>query len=104
MTRRPRTDGGGDSSRPKSARDAYDIGADERPSEAVVRAVSTFLDTPPLDLDPLYDAIDPAHLDGLFDGDGSFRTATSIAFSYEGYEVTVTGDAVSLREADEVAR
>ena len=73
-----------------------------------MRAVATFLDTSPLDLDPLYDAIDPAHLDGIFETDGtsartdgtSARTDGSVAFAFDDCRVTVTHDEIRVRDID----
>jgi len=47
------------------------------------------------DLAPLYDAVDPEALDRLFDDrfSGSERT---VSFEYEGYNVTVSDNAVTL--------
>jgi len=53
----------------------------------------------PADLDPpLYEAVDPAALDSLFDAVGDDRAANnSVTFQYAGHEVTVGPDgAVSL--------
>jgi hypothetical protein len=80
----------------------YDIDPDESPSEAVVRAVAALTDARPLDLEPLYDAVDPDHLDGLFGraGDDTARTEHSITFTYGGREITVTRETVFVRDTD----
>ncbi len=80
----------------------YDISSDERPSEAVVYAVATLTETSPLDLSPLYDAIDPDHLDGLIE---RWATETgdeqSLSFSYNGCTVTIDGESVQVQRNEE---
>lgn len=62
-----------------------------RPSTAIVEAVGTITDTDPIELDPLGDAIDPDHLDGLFDSPSSSeREHVSVSFSYADYRITVS--------------
>lgn len=58
---------------------------DSPPSETVVQAIADAEDTTPLELSPLYEAIDPDALNTLFQG----RTAGRVTFDYEGYTVTV---------------
>ena len=70
----------------------HDIEEDERRSEAVVRAVSRLTQTPILDLDPLFDTIDPHYVDGLF----SEGKETSISFRYAGCRVSVTQHTVRV--------
>ncbi len=79
-----------------------EIGEDDRPSEVVVRAVATLTDTEILDLDPLYDTIDPEHVNELIDGRSeSAIEDSSISFRYNGCLVTVTRSDVHVRaEAD----
>jgi hypothetical protein len=57
-------------------------------SERIVWTVATAADRDPLELPPLYDAIDPDALDALVDrmSDGT------VSFAYAGYEVTVRSD------------
>ncbi|RZH68779.1 HalOD1 output domain-containing protein [Natrinema altunense] len=68
--------------------------ADERPSTAVVTAVAVFRDVPPIELSPLYDAVDPDALDAVVehaqrvDEGGTHR----VWFTYEGAEVGVRSD------------
>lgn len=76
----------------------YSLDQNECPSEAVVRAVASLTGTPILDLEPLYEVIDPDHLDGLF---GQSRGAeylqnSSVSFSYNECTVIVTPDAVHV--------
>lgn len=71
-----------------------DIGPDESPSDAVLSTVSAFSDTPVVELDPLYLAIDPEAMDSVLEtaSDGS------ISFSYHGFEITVTNGEVILED------
>lgn len=79
----------------------YTLDEDERPSEAVVRAVASLTDTRVLDLDPLYDMIDIDHLNGLFgeSGESELLADSSVTFQFNGCEVTVTPDIVYVRES-----
>lgn len=70
---------------------------DEPPSVAVVRAVASLTNTPVLDLEPLYDVVDPDHLDGLFGGDAALE-GSSVALAFNGCRVTVTEDCVFVEE------
>ncbi|MDS0477867.1 HalOD1 output domain-containing protein [Natrinema sp. 1APR25-10V2] len=72
-----------------------DIGSDElsietpaSPSSTVVMGVAERERTSPLEIEPLYETIDPDALDRLFPNDGSVR----ITFEYSGYLVTVHGN------------
>lgn len=103
MTEPPTTDGGNRSDGPgRSHRLRYDIDGDESPSEAVVRVVAALTDTSPLELDPLYYAVDPDHLDGIFGRttDGTVRAESSFTFAFNGCEVTLTHDEVRVRGSD----
>lgn len=85
-----------------SAREAaieYEIDDDEPPSTAVVRAVASLTDTPVLDLEPLYDVVDPDHLDGLLGGDGALEES-SVTLAFSGCRVTVTQDGVRVGRRD----
>ncbi|MDR9431077.1 MAG: HalOD1 output domain-containing protein [Natronomonas sp.] len=57
-------------------------------SERIVRTVATEADSDPVELPPLYDAIDPDALDALVDR----MSNGTVSFAYAGYEVTVRGD------------
>jgi len=61
------------------------------PSEAVVEALADAKGVDPLELEPLYEVIDPDALDALFDprGDGD-RRAGRVEFRTSGYRVEVT--------------
>jgi hypothetical protein len=58
------------------------------PSMAIVEAMSTILDTPPTELDPLVETVDPMALDRLVNGaaDGNDRT---LEFHYLDRRLTV---------------
>ena len=75
----------------------YIVNEDERPSGAVIQAISTLTDTPTLDMDPLFDAIDPDHLDGIFTDRSNIRQERELSFYYHGCHVTVTRDSVCVR-------
>ncbi|WP_246998112.1 HalOD1 output domain-containing protein [Halosolutus gelatinilyticus] len=100
MTRIPYTDGGSDfdASDPTSELSAAP-GEDETPSIVVVRAVATLTNTSPIDLDPLYHAIDPDHLDRVVQSADESAVRMEISFRYQGCEVTVTEDEIRVRTA-----
>ena len=76
----------------------YEIGEDDQPSKVVVRAVATLTNTEILDLDPLYDTIDPTHVDKLNDVRGeSAIEDSSVSFRYNGCLVTVNQSTVHVR-------
>lgn len=81
----------------QSADLTYTLDEDERLSEAVVRAVASLTDTPIIDLDPLYDVVDPEHLNGLFE-ETDLRQQSSVTFRFNRCTVTVTPDTVHVRE------
>ena len=64
------------------------FGEDATASEAVVAAVADRTDADPIDLPPLYEAVDADALDALF-ADGR---PGRVSFEYAGYEVTVCGN------------
>ncbi|WP_161991503.1 HalOD1 output domain-containing protein [Natronorubrum aibiense] len=59
---------------------------EQRPSMAVVSLVATVTDTDPLELEPLYDAVDPEALDSLCTPTNG---VSSLSFEYAGYTVVV---------------
>ena len=67
-------------------------------SGAVVERVADAEGVDPLDLDPLYEAIDPDALDKLCGGAGDDdRPSARIVFEYHGYTVVIDGpDSVTL--------
>lgn len=60
-------------------------------SQRVIRAVAAETDADPLDLDRLFDVVNPESLNALFEPTkrGSSRAMGMVAFQYEGCEVTV---------------
>jgi hypothetical protein len=80
----------------------YEIDTNELPSEAMVRAVASFTNTPILDLDPLHDVIDPDHLNGIFDAPKERQEIEerSITLNFNGCQVTVTQERILVREPD----
>lgn len=97
------TDDDGDGPAPRAADLTYDIDADERPSAAVVRAVASLTNSRVTDLEPLYHVIDPDHLDQLFDRPriGGAAGDRALTIRFNGCRVTVTADAVHVRELDD---
>lgn len=69
-----------------AVRDRRD-GSGEPTSTRVVRCVSVALDTPALDLPPLYEVVDPGTLDALAPADGS--GGCRVTFSFVGTTVVV---------------
>lgn len=78
-----------------------EIGADERPSEVVIRTVAAVTNRQPLELEPLHAAVDPDALDALFAvrSDGS-RNSGRFTFRFNGCKVCVQGETVFVRELD----
>lgn len=74
----------------------YQIDDGEQLSSGVVHAVADAEDADPLDLTPLYGAVDPDALDALFASltDDSEASVDEVTFDYHGYDVTVTADGV----------
>ena len=102
MTDHPPHDGREPSPAIESADVTYTLDEDEHPSGAVVRAVASLTNTAVLDLNPLYDVIDPDHLNSLFadiPDDGSTEQST-VTFNFNGCTVTVTRNVVHVREDD----
>lgn len=60
-----------------------------KPLKAVISALAVALDTDPLDLDPIYYAIDTNALNALVSADGAGDVEAALAFSYEQLEVEV---------------
>lgn len=61
------------------------VGDNRPPSETVVQMIADAEDAAPIDLSPLYGAIDPNALDALFQG----RAFESVMFNYGGSTVMV---------------
>ena len=69
-------------------------------SERVVRAVADHLEISPEELEePLYDAIDPEALDGIFSRRSEANTILELEFRYHGQRVTVEKDgSITVRD------
>lgn len=78
--------GGGDGS-------SEPLGDVEPPSMAVVEAIADLTDRDPVACPPLYDYVDPDALDRLVSHGGEVR----IDFEYDGYEVEVSDETVTVR-------
>lgn len=71
----------------------------ELPSERVIEAVAAYSNTPPEELPPLYNTLDPDALDVLFPSDGMNGR---VDFSYANYKVTLRSDKeIELSPVDE---
>lgn len=87
----------------------YRADAPGQPTRAIVEAMAWVTDVDPLELPPLYDAVDPERLEGVFgrpgsavryrSADGSDATDRGVSFEYEGHVVTVTADEIRIRPA-----
>jgi hypothetical protein len=101
MTGDPITDGGDGGSSPNSIQFTYDLNDDELPSHAVVRAVAAITNESSLDLEPLHDAIDPGHLNDVFERTDDGTISAELSFAFHDFAVTVTDEEVRVREADD---
>lgn len=77
-----------------------------QPSEAVITGVSIVSNTPPENLDPLYDRIDPDVLDSLFDcssvnADHEKILHKEVRFLYSGCLVIAKEDRLLVRKMDQ---
>ncbi|PGF13876.1 hypothetical protein CP556_22525 [Natrinema sp. CBA1119] len=63
------------------------------PVNAVTEAVAEATDSNPLELPPLYDAIDPDALNTLFNGS---ETNIQVLFQYAGFEIVVQDGEVEI--------
>lgn len=71
---------------------AYRFG-DEPASEAVVRAVAEFKGVGPVEIEPLYNVVDPEALDAIVEGADRIREpACSVSFRIEDVHVRVSTD------------
>lgn len=67
----------------------YDGDADL--STVVVIAVAEIAGVDPIELEPLYESVDPDVLNDLF-GDGAPRVDDAVSFAFAGHEVSVESD------------
>lgn len=74
--------------------------ADVQPSVLVVEAVAETTGTDPLELPPLYDAIDPDALDVLVADGGQ----SHVEFAYDGHEIAVHEDGAVAVDGETVDR
>lgn len=104
MTDYSNTDGGSDGATGhRETEITYEIGENEPPSEAVVRATAALTNRSVIDLDPLFDVIDPDHLDGLFDTRGTEPGSEerSVTFTFDRCHVSITGRQIVVRAIDD---
>lgn len=73
--------------------DADDRSVDARMSDRVITAVANMKGTDPINLDPLYEVIEPDALNALYKRDelGRARSPERIEFTYCGCEVVIAG-------------
>lgn len=100
----PADDGSKDVTGRQTTEITCELDEDEQPSEAVVRATAALTDRSVIDLDPLFDVVDPDHLDGLFSnrGMGPDREERSVTFTFNGCHVSITGRKIVVRAPDGV--
>lgn len=81
----------------------YEIGDDERPSEAVVRAVASFTETEVTDIEPLYYVgVDPENLDGLFEETETTALGNrSLTLTINGCHVTIEPGEVYVEQRED---
>ncbi|WP_049928981.1 HalOD1 output domain-containing protein [Halopiger goleimassiliensis] len=71
----------------------FDPDAGESASESVITAVAALSGTRPVDLPPLYEAVDPDALDSLIAHARRTDAGThELWFSYDGFDVSVRSD------------
>ncbi|MBX0298266.1 HalOD1 output domain-containing protein [Haloarcula nitratireducens] len=79
----------------------YEIGETEPPSIAVVKAVAAVTGKDVRDLAPLYEVINPVHLDGMFDDlDEAAHSHAEVSLQFNGCTVTVTAESVHVRRCE----
>lgn len=77
--------------------------ANELISHAIVAAVADTADCDPLELEPLYNYIDPDAVNAIFQscsGQEHEQTAVTLEFTYSTYQVTVTADHVRVTDSE----
>lgn len=67
----------------------FDASNPNEPATAIVRALSTVTETPPTELDPLYETVDTDALNRLF---GRPDTSLSLEFDVDDWTVVVTDE------------
>ena len=71
---------------------AFTWSESDQPSSAIVIAISEVTGTDPIDLEPLYNVVNPDSLNSLFDSTAPSRLDGSVSFEYCGYQVTIKAD------------
>lgn len=69
----------------------------------VISAVSAVTNTPPLEMEPLFDAVDPDALNSLLrrNSDAATRSGVTVSFRFEGHEVTADASGEVLVDVSE---
>jgi hypothetical protein len=67
----------------------YDPGTPVAPSETLVIAIADVDDVDPLELEPLYDTVDPDVVNDFVESGGVPDVDGHVEFTFEGYDVTV---------------
>lgn len=70
------------------------IDTSDYPSQVVINTVAAYSNTPVLDLEPLYNTIDPEALDRVV----KKGSDACVAFEYQDYSVTVDSERVRVEE------
>lgn len=73
----------------------YD-GSTVPPSLALIAALSTAMEADPIDIDPLYESVDPDALDGLLGNSVAATGPVEITLSVEDYDATVSSTGTIL--------
>ena len=73
---------------------------DEAPSMAVVSAVSEATNQSALEVEPLWEAVDPDALDRAFDTGRTEEAQLSVRFEYCGCRVTVDSNSIRVERSD----
>lgn len=78
---------------------SHEFSGDQTASNAVIEAVAAVSDTDPLELPPLYEAVDPEVLDALFEHGHAADSDLRVTFSYNGFTIAVRdGPHVTVQE------
>lgn len=77
---------------------SYTIGANESPSEAIIKATAAFTNTNVLDLEPLYHTIDPDSIDGMFNSTDGNVESVEASFEFNGCNVEIHSKKVIIRK------
>lgn len=73
---------------------------------AVISTVATVAETDPMDLEPLYSAVDPDALNALFESPATdaSRDDIRVTFAFHGHEVTVySSGVITVRQPQETS-